>query len=904
MGVRRFVHAFRLAVGFASLTAGAQAQLTDVERRGLEDALFLGNLKVSDLNFPRQATADAFRPPLVGIAIEQPLEGAERMMALHAGARAAKPSDQLAQALRLLTPMLTSDLTTAPTPPPADLPPALAAVVADLAATVSAASASIRTALKELPPAEQRRLLESLAVWAVEEPKVKFSFVRQPAMSQREILASLSKVDLPRVWRAGLAVSVETDRAVASLRRMNLKWSGRAKLTVAGMPTVVAGIGSDVHEDTDARLTIDLGGDDVYRGRHGAGVGYASVLIDLGGNDRYEVGDLNVGAGLLGAGIAYDGGGDDRMLGGSLTFGAGLAGVGTFTKVGGAVRCDAIALTQGFGQLGAGVYIDAGGDDVYRASLFAQGAARTQGVGWLIDRGGDDTYRAGGLSSAAPLLPTATYSFGQGFASGYRDDAGGLSGGIGLLTDFAGADAYVGEAYSQGASYWYALGSLYDASGHDTYSAYYYSQASAMHLCAASLFDLQGDDAYVVKLGACHAIGHDYGVAVLLDRDGTDTYAAKDSTPGIGTANGVGVFLDAAGEDRYHGPPGRGNAARGSGSLGVFADLGGQDLYRADLTDGSAAVRDTWGVAYDQEDPLRTRDPAEPDQKPKPVPGSKPLPSLVQLEQVYRKATQWRVGSATAEVEQNLDLLVEYGMPAFDWMIDNKLPTADRLQARAFSAVVVALGTPAREKIALRVLSENENEARMALRVCEEANVQEAGAVVVNALRRPALRTQAIRVAGMVKATVAVGELMPICASPNPTEALSAMVALSQIGDEGAYTTAEALLSSPYVGIKKAALALCSRFPDKALATGRRLIGQDDESNARTGVELLGLIGTPEALKDLGDRLLDPRPGVRISAMVALNGRVPLEVRPFLQSLRLDPIPTVRAVAARIDPGR
>ena len=83
-----------------------------------------------------------------------------------------------------------------------------------------------------------------------------------------------------------------------------------------------------------------------------------------------------------------------------------------------------------------------------------------------------------------------------------------------------------------------------------------------MHMCAAYLFDLAGDDIYATSFGASHAIGHDYGTAVMFDRAGSDIYVARDSRPGVGNANGLGLFIDASGEDRYQGPPSAGNAAR------------------------------------------------------------------------------------------------------------------------------------------------------------------------------------------------------------------------------------------------------------------------------------------------------------------------------------------------------
>jgi HEAT repeat protein len=82
------------------------------------------------------------------------------------------------------------------------------------------------------------------------------------------------------------------------------------------------------------------------------------------------------------------------------------------------------------------------------------------------------------------------------------------------------------------------------------------------------------------------------------------------------------------------------------------------------------------------------------------------------------------------------------------------------------------------------------------------------------------------------------------------------------------------------------------------------IMANASEREVRTGIEILSQIGSPEALKEIGQKLLDDRPGVRISCLVALNGRAPQEFRAQILERRRDPDARVRAVAARIDPGR
>lgn len=897
-----------LLLGGLLLPIPSNAQLTEPERKGIEDTLFIGNMTLKDLEFERKPFSDSYRLPLVNLTIDKPIEAANKIMGLHAEAKVGPISRILGAGIKdAIGDQWPRELqpTVSAAPDVSKVPEPLRQVVGNLLTALQEANNQVRMATSKLSPQELRTLIEGLPVWAVEEPKVKFDFVKLPSPSQKTLLDLISKVELWRIRAASAALMDAVDKSIPLLKKMNVDIPKKLKIQAGGMTVVLAGKGADLHDDTDARLTIDLGGNDRYVGRHGAGIGYASVLIDIGGDDFYDAKDASVGCGLMGIGIARDCGGTDTFIGKSLCFGCGIGGVGVFIKDGGDDSYRATSLAQGYGQFGVGMCVDTGGDDHYDLKLMGQGAARTQGLGWLIDRSGSDVYQAGGLSMNEPLFTGVSYSNAQGYASGYREDTGGVSGGVGLLTDLGGNDAYIAETYCQAASYWFSLGSLYDASGNDTYSAYHYAQASAMHMTAAYLFDLAGDDGYIVKFGAAHAIGHDYGVAFFLDRSGDDVYAARDSTPGIGNANGLGLFIDAAGVDRYAGPPGKGNPARGSGSLGVFVDLSGQDLYREGLSDASAVIRDGWGVAYDELGPAAAQGPgssAPAGEAPKP--GTAPKPSDQELADIYRKATQWGVGSAQQEVADNINRLIAIGMPAFDWMIANRLKSADRLQVRAFVAVASGIGQPAKDAIALKTSSSDEDEAREALQICIDGVFKEAGPLIPAILQKGVNKRLAVRAAGALGANAAVQDLMPITLDKDRLLALDAMIALAQIGDEQAVSTAQSLLLTGDLPMRKAALGLLAKFPKTGFAAGQAMILQDDEHEVRMGIDLLGSIGTPEALDAIGPKLIDPRPGVRIEAMVALNGRVPQAYRSYLGALRDDPIPTVRAVAQKIDPGR
>ncbi|MBI2457500.1 MAG: hypothetical protein HYV46_15345, partial [candidate division NC10 bacterium] len=160
------------------------------------------------------------------------------------------------------------------------------------------------------------------------------------------------------------------------------------------------------------------------------------------------------------------------------------------------------------------------------------------------------------------------------------------SGGIALLLDLGGDDAYWGEAIAQGVGYWFALGLLIDADGNDFYHARHYSQGCAFHFAVGGLLDNGGNDAYLGSV-TCQGSGYDYSAGVLVDYGGDDLYRSDHLSSGSGGVTGMGVLVDLSGSDHYlTGRPGslslgggQFQERRGFGCIGVFLDLGGGDRY-------------------------------------------------------------------------------------------------------------------------------------------------------------------------------------------------------------------------------------------------------------------------------------------------------------------------------------
>lgn len=369
---------------------------------------------------------------------------------------------------------------------------------------------------------------------------------------------------------------------------------------------VIGGEGPNTYEGDDFIGIIDLGGDDVYRGRVACGIGLEgkapiSFVLDLSGNDRYEGGDFTQGFGFLGVGILHDlGGGNDYYSAGFCAQGCGLCGYGELYDDGGNDQYRADSGAQGAGCFGYGQLTDVAGNDTYYGARFVQGFAQVMGVGVLTDGAGNDTYYAGGKYLHQPLWNDHYQSLSQGFSIGNRNDAGvGTGGGVALLLDEGdGNDFYSADIYGQGSSYWYSLGFLVDTGGNDVYTLGQYGQGAGIHLSSAGLFDLKGNDAYTMTIGLGQGSAHDWAVGWQIDRAGNDVYQGNGQ--GMGLNFSVGILLDCAGDDS-HSAIGDGSIGKGTNNdISLLLDLAGSDTYGPkEIKDAQFTRRGNHQLVYD-----------------------------------------------------------------------------------------------------------------------------------------------------------------------------------------------------------------------------------------------------------------------------------------------------------------
>jgi len=828
------------------LSLGAM-DLPERERDAVRDALYAVNLTPADLSYPKGSLTDPYRLQVVHHLLHDPLAIPSEVERLCGPLRARdfKPSDRLRLMLTQLpdgreislSDLQSARLSRSPTGIK-NLPKEAHEPILRLAGAYWTAYQEREKAFAKLSRQERRLLIENLPWLAAEEPDLGFPITPELEKNPDLIWQMLEKVQWRALWRAELFRLKEVETAFEALAHSAKGWRGKVRIELPhGEQFIIAGDGHDVHTD-EAVLIIDLGGDDLYSGK----AAQAAIIVDGAGSDTYRADKIALGAGLLTVGVLWDRSGQDHY--------------------------EASALTQGFGAFGAGILLDEEGNDTYRAQLFAQGSSRTWGVGLLADRSGNDIYQAGGRFIHKPLLEKegATFSFAQGFSIGYRPNR---SGGIGLLWDGAGDDTYTAGTYSQGASYWFSFGCLLDESGNDKYVAFYYSQASAMHLTVAALIDKAGYDVYTCHMGAIHAIGHDWGVALLWDAAGNDVYAG-DSSPGVGVANGIGIFIDSGGNDRYMGTPGNANPARDTGSIGLFVDLGGQDQYGRGLEDEGTRLNNRWGVAMDRGSPAQNDGNAAEVNVPRHAVGSLPMPTEEEMEKLYTNACLWEVGTARETVRKARHQLIGIGMPAAKWMVDKKLALMDNLATRAFEEV---LRETNQGVLLVEPLQSNDSrQVENALRLVTSLRVEAAGVEGLRLLKEaPRWQRLCIAAAGAIKLKEAVPVLLQIAGRADPFTQLAVALALGKIGDPAALQWLVSNLSSPDLPTREACADALVLMGEQAVPTLLTLGRDSNATVARLAMRSLGELKTIGAIPLLQERARDLDWGIRLSALQALK---------------------------------
>ncbi|HMS55372.1 MAG TPA: HEAT repeat domain-containing protein [Fimbriimonadaceae bacterium] len=812
-------------------------QYTSAERKGLDDLIVLGNLSKESLRPAIPTLPSGIQARIT----EDPILVLGEILSWRLDA-----SLDIVKQLASLTegqPLTGIDPIDPAVPEPLRVP------LGRLLAALGHANDEVRASSTALTPDQRRDLIESLPRVGLNDPSVELEFARRPLLSGKALSDLTAKVDTKRILRAGLDLQKAVEAAVSEMRSIRLDMP-ILRFLHRGMPVIIAGVGTDIHADRDAMLVVDLGGNDRYEGRIGAGIGYASVCIDLGGDDTYSLGDANLGCGLLGVGIAIDVDGDDTYRCNDLSLGSGVSGFGSFVDRKGNDHYQMASGGLGFGSgEGLGIMRDLEGTDDYRTDGASLGASSANGIGWMADIAGSDTYRS------------QRFSQGSSF------------GGIGAQVDLAGDDLYQcqeqGQAFGAG-----GFGLLINVTGSDHYLGVTAVQSVAAEGGVSCLIDHVGDDTFHAQTAESLAHANENSLSMVCDRSGNDSYTNRGGRPARARSGGVAIFLDSLGDDHYGAP-----AGSDLGGIAAFADLGGADEYRRDLSDATTSIT-TGSIRFDS-----TGSRASP-----PTEDATRMTQTPPTSEIARAFDHALAGGSKGQVAATF--LRRVGQPAFDWALANRLDGSEQA-----SALIAFIGSPN----AVTAATALANAGRPgALYLCIGLNADPSSKAILDSLKVEPTRLEAIHAAGHFKCREATTSLLPLAASPRTVEAIAAARALSNLDQPETFSTAEALLLSRDAKMRQVAISWCAKQPGEAVQTAERLSKAADELSVRVAIELLAKVGSSEALKLVTPFLEDRRPGVKIQALSALDGRVPESAQGLVARLANDTNPLVRSVAKRV----
>ncbi len=420
--------------------------------------------------------------------------------------------------------------------------------------------------------------------------------------------------------------------------------------------------------------------------------------------------------------------------------------------------------------------------------------------------------------------------------------------------------------------------------GNNQLVANYYSQASAMHMTVAALITHGSYNMYSVNIGASHAIGHDWGVALMWNEGGGNLFAAGDSSAGTAIANGVSLFVESGGNNRYMlDGPASANFARDTGSLALFVELGGKSKRLTKEFGGIRIDKSAWGVArsFGQEPPPEATTPAAdapgltPAQNPEkhhgPL-GSRPLADEKELEKLYADATLWAVGSTRDKAWAARWKLMEMGLPAAKWVATKKLPLAQSLTFECLEPLFKEFGPEAHKYLIEALASKNLDEVSNAMRLVIALNVTEADGEIVRILKEHGkLRRMAVAAAGALKIKEAAPFIIENCNEKEPISQLSTALAMGKIADASALPWLLSHLSGTELPVRESCGDALAKIGAPAVEGLAKTAAAQDVFAARVAIRTLGQIDQPPCLPLVLKRADDADWGVRLTVLRTLE---------------------------------
>ena len=882
-------------LGICGLAATSGAQFQPKERSALDSALMIAGVTESKLNYVRRPLEPS-SIPLVNLALDKPIEGMEALMSLQS-----KSDQPLSTILRSLCEDAFGD-TLAVTPKEqitqsdlkTDLPVELQKPVLDLVAAVATSNAAIRQALSGLNAEEKRQLIETLPQLAAMGAQETFEFVSKPRLTIADFSAKMAKVNLKMIRSAAAILADRIAQISPKIRaaRGSIKPFGLIKFTIKGVTVELADESNTVHDLKNTQLCIDLGGKNSYTGRYGAGIGYTGVVLDYGDGSTVTGADATIGVGILGIGIAEFEGKSTVLRGRNLCFGVGMGGVG-IVSVAHATVMEAHAISEGVGFEGVGLCDLSPENDRAVVGFLGQGAGLPGGIGWLVNPAGNDQYIAGG-PLADPRVPRGHYAMAQGFGAGIETVAGGLPGGLGILTDREGNDSYTAGTECHGFGTWGGVGVLGDLAGDDTYTAQGFAQADAQQFGGGFLFDLEGNDMLTCRYGPGQGSSTQGSTVGLVARGGDDLFAGRDVQGPTATENSVVFWVSNGGISRQSGQL-PGEPAEPS-SLTFEVRLGAESTVSEKSVHNFARSSRRSGRTVFAPETVSDRQGAVADL---PQPGSITA-TVEEIDDLFAKATNPYSTDASAAGRK----LVGIGLPGLKRILATQMRELNQRGAEVLGLVVGKLGAGGSGELSKGFNSLSPAAQVGALRVASIAGAKEFVPLVKSLSESAYLAVELCEYVKTIESVEAAKELQFLALSEDPRVRHAAAEMICALAGKGDELALQGLVRSDDLGIRRLATAALVRFPEVGFTFAKSLLLTGREGDSILGIDLLGSIGTEDAVRLAGSGLNSSAATVKLAALKAVDGRVPAAYRSRVLDLQRDTDPTVALVARSISLGR
>ncbi len=420
----------------------------------------------------------------------------------------------------------------------------------------------------------------------------------------------LDKLDISKLHIIGKQIITEAKKKkkidISKIEKKNIQSVKFRKQTKYG-DIIISGFLNDFHYNEDCFISIDFGGDDVYKNlvcRTDENK-LISLYFDFAGNDNYITDThFDICSAVFGTSYLYDRSGNDRYSGMNNSCASAYFGTAVINDDGGNDFYECYLYGNAAATFGYGLIIDESGNDIYQGGAYCEGFGSVKGYGVIVEKKGNDYYLSGNQIVDSIRYFANYITMSQGCGYGIRPY---IPGGLGLLLDREGNDMYKADIFGQATSYWQAIGGLIDYSGDDKYISQRYSQGAGIHLGISALIDFTGDDNYI-SFDVSQGCGHDISFGILYDYSGDDFYKNPYLGMGAGITTAIGLLVDISGNDAYCGwwrEQGHGEylVQREFGSIGVLYDKSGQDRYYSSdnsSKDKTINIKSQYGVFYDK----------------------------------------------------------------------------------------------------------------------------------------------------------------------------------------------------------------------------------------------------------------------------------------------------------------